>query len=299
VPWVALLAVLIWFCPLDPLYRPQLGYGGAPGYMALFAPDAPWQAAAARTGVFKIYPQWAEQATDEQLRTQFGDLKRRHIALAIEYAVLTASPQCGTGVESFGGDHLAAVALRIKRLGGTLAYLAMDEPFFWSTLYTGPNACHWAPDVMAANAAVNLRALRAVFPKVSIGDVEPAGFSNTLYIEHYEACIHAFEKAAGFAPAFFHLDEAWDPATFPADVLAIHRMLERERIPLGIIVNADGSESSDATWIAAAREHLNAFEAALGVPDQIVFQSWNRFPQTLLPESDPDAFTWLLEGGAP
>ena len=175
VPWVALLAVLIWFCPLDPLYRPQLGYGGAPDYMALFTADAPWRAAAARTGVFKIYPQWAEQATDGQLRTQLADLKRRHIALAIEYAVLTASPQCGAGVESFGGDHLAAVARRIKDLGGTLDYLAMDEPFFWSTLYSGPDACHWAPTVMAANAAVNLHALRAIFPKVRIGDVEPGG----------------------------------------------------------------------------------------------------------------------------
>ena len=77
-------------------------------------------------------------------------------------------------------------------------------------------------------------------------------------------------------------------------------MLERERIPLGIIVNGAGDEELRCRLDrGAAEQHLTAFEAALGVPDQIVFQSWNRFPQTLLPESDPGAFTWLLEGGAP
>lgn len=293
-PWVALLAVLIWFCPLDPLVRPQLGYGGSPDYMALFSADAPWQAAAARVGVFKIYPQWAEQATDEQLRTQFADLQRRHIALAIEYGVLTATPQCGTGVESFGGEHLAAVAERIKRLGGTLRYLAMDEPFYWSTLYAGPGACRWPPAVMAASAAENIRALRAVFPKVEIGDVEPAGFTNALYIEHYHACIEAFKKAVGITPAFFHLDEGWLPATFPADVIAIRAMLATERIPLGIIIDGDGSDGSDAAWLATARAHLEAFARGPGLPDQVIFQSWHRYPRTLLPESDPEAFTWLI-----
>jgi hypothetical protein len=290
----ALLAALIWFAPLDPLVRPQLGYGGAPDYMALFSPDASWKNAASRVGVFKIYPQWVEQATDAQLRAQFADLRRRHIDLALEYGVITATAQCGQGIEGWGGEKLVAVARRIASLGGTLRYLAMDEPQYWFMLYAGPNACRWQPAEMAANAAVNIRALLAEFPRVKVGDVEPAGFIDQAYIVRYRDGIGAFKKALGFTPAFFHVDEAWAPATFPADLVALRGMVTSERIPFGIIYNGSGRDASDAAWIASAQQHLRDAERAVGIPDQVIFQSWNRYPQKLLPESDPDAFTWLI-----
>ena len=292
---VALLAALIWFCPLDPLYKPQLGYGGATDYMALFAPEAPWQAAAARVNVFKIYPQWAEQATDDQLRTQFADLKRRGIALALEYGVMTATAECGRGIEGWGGEKLVAVARRIASLGGTLRYVAMDEPQFWFTLYTGTNACRLQPAQMAANAAVNIKALLAEFPAVKIGDVEPAGFADLAYVVRYREGIEAFKKALGFAPAFFHVDEAWDPSTFPADVIAVRRMVASERIPFGIVIDGNPRDISNATWIASAQGHALAAERAVGPLDHVIFQSWHRYPNKLLPETDSDAFTWLID----
>lgn len=292
--FAALLAVLIWFCPLDPLVRPQLGYGGAPDYMALFTPQAPWRTAAAHVGVFKIYPQWVEQATDQQLRTQFADLRRRGIALGLEYGVITATPQCGYNVEGWGGERLVSVARRIAADGGTLRYLAMDEPQFWFTLYGGPNACRWTAATMAANAAVNVKALLAAFPGVEVGDVEPAGFSNPAYVERYREGIEAFKKAFGFAPTFFHVDEAWRPATFPADLVAVRAMLAAEGVPFGIIDDGDPDAGSDAAWIAAADRHLLETIRAVGTPDEIVFQSWNSHPLKLLPDSDPGAFTWLI-----
>jgi len=291
----ALLAALIWFCPLDPLYKPQLGYGGSPEYMALFTPGAHWSAAAAHIGVFKIYPQWVEQATDEQLRTQFADLRRRGIALGLEYGVITAPEQCGRGVEGFGGERLVIVARRIAANGGTLRYLAMDEPQYWFTLYSGPNACRWQPAEMAANAATNIKALLKEFPAVKVGDIEPAGFVDLSYIARYRDGLEAFKKALGFAPAFFHVDEAWQPATFPADIVAVRRMVASEGIPFGIIYNGNPGDASDAAWIASAQQHVRDAERAAGTPDHVVFQSWHRYPRKLLPETDPDAFTWLID----
>lgn len=293
------LAVLVWFAPLDPLFRPQLGYGGAPDYMALFQPNAPWAHAASRVQVFKIYPQWAEQATDAQLRAQLADLKHRNIALAVEYGALTAPATCGQGVEGFGGEKLTAVARRIESLGGTLAYVAMDEPFFWSTIYAGPGACRWTPDEAAANAAVNIRALRTAFPEVRIGDVEPAGFTDLRYVAQYRACLEAFKRDLGFAPAFFHVDEQWNPRTFPADLVAVKAMTADEGVPFGLIVDGFGNDRSDAAWISTAAAHLTAAEAAIGVPDELVFQSWHPYPRTLLPETDPDAFTALIDRFVP
>ena len=55
---------LVWFSPLDPIVRQEVGYGGSPQYVQLFDPAAPWTQAASRVQVFKIYPQWITQATD-------------------------------------------------------------------------------------------------------------------------------------------------------------------------------------------------------------------------------------------
>ena len=58
----------VWFCPLDPLFRPEVNYGGSPQYLSLFTPSAPWTQAASHVNVFKIYPQWIGSATDSDLR---------------------------------------------------------------------------------------------------------------------------------------------------------------------------------------------------------------------------------------
>src|SRR5262249_20344407 len=142
---------LIWFCPLDPVVRPEVGYGGSPQYMQLFGADAPWAQAASRVNVFKIYPQWITQASDADLQAQFSGLQRRGIKLALEWGMLNRSDTCGRGVEGFGGESTLNTVRRIQRLGGDLRYIAMDEPIFFGTLYKGANACRWTVEEMARN----------------------------------------------------------------------------------------------------------------------------------------------------
>ena len=287
---------LLWFCPLDFFPRPEVGYSGSPDYMRLFAADAPWEAAASRVKVFKIYPQWINRATDADLETQFASLKRRGIALALEYGALTASDQCGRGVEGFGGNTLLAAARRIQRLGGELRYVAMDEPIFFSTLYGGANACKWTLEQMAANAAVNLKSLLAEFPEVKIGDIEPLPVDDTSreWLRQYSKGIEAFEAALGFPLAFFHADILWSNDTWPARLAMMRDAAGDRGIPFGVIYNGNASDRSDAAWIAAAESHMAGYELELGTPDHIIFQSWHANPRKLLPEVDADSFTSLI-----
>src|SRR5258708_39670849 len=85
----------VWFCPLDPLVRQS--YGGSPQYMSLFTPNAPWAQAASHVNVFKIYPQWIDQAADTDLQSQFASINRAGIVLALEYGPLseTIATDCG------------------------------------------------------------------------------------------------------------------------------------------------------------------------------------------------------------
>ncbi|MDR3707234.1 MAG: hypothetical protein P4L33_02960 [Capsulimonadaceae bacterium] len=289
----------IWFCPLDPLIR-GVGYGGAPGYMDLFTPNAPWADAAARVNVFKIYPQWIRAATDADLRTQFADLKRRHIALALEYGALTASGDCGKGVEGYGGQGLLKAAQRIRDDGGELRFIAMDEPIFFGTVYAGRNACRASVEDVVQNAAVNIKALWSEFPGVQIGDIEPVvgttaqGLTDDQLVERYRDGIDAFARVLGKPLAFFDADQDWRSPGVLSRLAAMRDMVHSRNLPFGIIYNGDGRDDDDASWMQSARRNMARCEAALGSPDIVIFQSWNPNPRKLLPETDRDGFTSLI-----
>jgi hypothetical protein len=286
-------APLIWFSPLDPLVRPEVKYGGAPNYMDLFTADAPWFKASAHVAVFKIYPQWITRASDDDLKRQFADLNRRGIALALEYGVLTATATCGEGVEGSGGETLLKAATRIQKNGGILRYVAMDEPIYYSTLYTGHHACRWKPEQTAENVAANVRAMLDAFPEVQVGDIEPLVSRDQ--IEHYKIGIHAFKKTMGFAPAFFHTDVIWSSSDLPSSLAALRAMVASEGIPFGVIYNGNLDDSTSSEWIRSAEQHITDTEAAIGSPDHVIFQSWHVQPKKLLPETDSDSFTSLID----
>jgi hypothetical protein len=292
---VAAGAPEIWLCPLDPLFRPEVKYGGSTQYMRLFTPDAAWQKAAARTQVFKIYPQWIARASDADLRTQFADLERRGIALALEFGILTASEKCGEAVEGFGGQTLMVAAQRIKRNGGTLRYLAMDEPVFFSTLYTGKNACGWSVDEMADNAAANIRVLLEQDPGVQVGLIEPLPASAANWLSQYQAGIRAFQRALGFPLAFFIADLNWEIKNHMDALASFRGMVLAEGVRFGVIYNGNASDRSDARWVKSAAKHMRAVERKFGSPDLVVFQSWHAYPEKLLPEKDSDSFTSLVD----
>jgi uncharacterized protein (TIGR03437 family) len=285
----------IWFCPLDSIFRSRVNYSGSPQYMSLFTPSSPWTQAASHINVFKVYSTWISAASDADLQIQFSDLNRRGIALALEAGAITASSQCGIGVEAQGGQDLVNLALKIQKNGGNLRYLAMDEPIYFFTLYTGSNACQWTVDQMAANVAANLRALRAQFPNVIIGDIEPFPVAAPNWLAQYQAGIEAFRKALGFPLAFFDADVAWDSPGYLADLAAVRGMVASEGLPFGIIYNGSPKAVSDADWIRSAAGHMATAELTLGSPDMVIFQSWDPYPKKLLPETDSDAFTALID----
>jgi hypothetical protein len=286
----------VWFCPLDPFLRPEVGYGGSPEYMNLFSQAGSWTQAAAHLHVFKIYPQWIGAASDADLQQQFAYLKRHKIALGLEFGVMNLSGTCGRGVEGFGGQGLLQAARRIQRNGGTLSYVAMDEPIYFGSIYSGHNACNWTPEQAVAAAAPNLKAMCAAYPMVKVGEVEPlANSPMDRTIERYKRGIEAFHKALGVPLAFFHADINWKASPRSLEnLIALRKMVESEHIPFGVIYNGNPDDATSADWIAAAQTRITEAEAAAGTPDHVIFQSWHHQPQKLLPEDAPDSFTHLI-----
>ena len=282
-----------WFAPLANLSEPNYG---VVDYTSLFTPDAPWPNAAAHVNVFKLYAQMLS-LPDAALMNLFADLKRRHIAVGLEWGALVPD-NCGLGVEGFDGANALAYATRIHALGGSLNYIAFDEPYSFAAIYTGPSACNWTAEQIAQNAAAQVAVVRSVFPDVRVGDIEvvPSWNPSSDWLVGYQAWIDAWQRVTGEPLAFFHFDtdlsSDWRPGT-----AAMQQVLAQRSIPFGVIYNAaGGAQTSDADWVNSAEQHFQDYEnRGSPLPNQIIFQSWNPYPHHLLPETDPTTFTALID----
>jgi hypothetical protein len=282
-----------WFAPFPPNLYPNYG---SVDYLQLFSPTAQWSAAASHIQVFKLYP-YTLALPDDDLRNLFADLKRRHIAVALEQGGLTPSG-AGTCSGDFDGVSALGYVHHIRDLGGSLQYIALDEPFSSAVLNDYPGACHWTVDQTIANVAATVARMHSVFPDALVGDIEIVpSYDSAIdtYIAAYEQWADAWQSATGQPFAFFHVDVQWTNNWQPA-VIALSRAFKPRGIATGQIYIGDSYATNDADWIASAEQRMTEFETRWKPPlDQVVFQSWLPYPTHVLPETDPAAFTYLID----
>ena len=203
----------VWFTPRSSIpvwnvFRPD--------FVQLFEPDAPWPQAASHVRVFKLYSQFASTSipnggsTDAELKQAIDALNARHIAIGMEAGLLSVAGLCGK-IEGYCGENIGTLAARIKRLGGDLRYLAMDEPLWFGHVTKQPGAQQASIAALAVNVAAQAATLRQYFPDVEIGDIEPiqgtAGPAD--YLQEIDEWADAFAAATGRPLAFIHSDVGW------------------------------------------------------------------------------------------
>lgn len=286
----------IWFAPLPPMpQRPGRMYVGSTDFAALFAANAAWKATAGRTHVFKLYGEWlGGTATDTDLRRVVAALAARGIEIAIEEGPLVAGA-CGEGVEGFAGGSAETLRQirRIEAAGGRVRYVAMDEPYFFASLYDGPDACRWSVEKVAAEVARFVREVHAARPSVVVGDIEPLAGAATA--ERYAEWLGAVRDATGAPLPFFHLDLDWGRTSWPSEALRLQESARSGGTRFGMIYNGT-AEPTDAAWLGAAGVHVETHELdGDGPPDDAVFQSWTDKPDRVLPETGAHTFTGLIE----
>jgi hypothetical protein len=285
----------IWFAPRWQKMQPFDGGRQGIDYSALFKPGAPWDTTAAHVAVFKINPHMIKTASDRALTLIFRNLRERHIQLAMEYGVLDQPATPGFRVEGFHPEPETAQATiaRIKAHGGTLDYLAMDEPYWYASIYDGKYAVHWPTARIAANAAKTMVLFQRAFPGIRMGDIEPV-INTPGLTRRYAGWLDALQRAMGEPPAFFHLDIVWNKP-WRNSFETVTSMLAAKHVPLGIIYNQSSEDLSNDHWLAAAQEHYEDMENNGGlVPDEAIFQSWSAMPNRLLPEDAPNTHTHLV-----
>jgi hypothetical protein len=295
----------IWLSGVDPVVQARKQTQTPADYMDLFRPDAPWTRAASDLTAFKIGTQFGLYSTDAQLRSVIDDLKRRHIRLAVELGVLTAHDRCGRGVEGYASPTAVEnLANRIKKFGGQIDYVAMDEPVWFGHISKGlvknPEAvtCQDSIPFLIDQIAPKVAILREIFPDIEIGDIEPVTGKNPSAVDDVMTFAELFQKKTGHPLAFVHTDIAWNTDWSP--VLGdMAGRLRQQGLRFGVICGGGSSEvkgkeaRTNEQWVHTAIQRCQAFAANPSTrPQDFIVQSWEPLPTKMLPETDPGSLTY-------
>lgn len=260
-------------------------------------PRGGWPVGEKSLNVFVISQNFALKASAAQLHRLASNLDAHKISLAMAGLMLTVGSEgCGGRglVEGYSSpDSVGKAADRIREAGTKLAYIVMDEPLFFGHVYAGPGACRDTVDEVARQVAGAVVAARKVFPDVEVGDTEPVNGARVGWTSQWEPWARAYRKAVGASLAFLIVDIGWESDWQPQFADA-RDVLERLKIPLGVIFNGDDRDASDLAWTAHAEQRIREFDRLNMSPRIVLIDSWTLYPIHLLPEERAGTLTHVL-----
>jgi hypothetical protein len=290
----------IWFSP-GP---------GTLDYLRLFEQPEEWARSRSVVTVFKFYAQHTQTPApsivgpntyDALARVgAFRKLTSWKIKLALEAGSVKefwCTPDA-SGMEASIRSTLDAVKA-IENAGGTLAYLAMDEPWVSGRARAcgGP-----ALEPTADRVATYMSAVSRAYPGLKIGLIEAYPFSRADAIESMLQML----RARGVPPAFLHMDVDWHAlgaGEFVRDMKRLQSFAAAQNIPFGIIIVGYNGEA-DPLYALDAAGISNLIAEAFGswesMPEHLIVQSWVVTATGLfitpsnLPESRPFTHTNLV-----
>jgi hypothetical protein len=301
----------IWFAP--PAAPVDTRLHRAIDLMALFSPDAPWQQAASHVKVFMLYGSYLSRAPQDEVDRIVGDLNRRRIPIALAVGVMNVGPRAtdppcgGLGlVEGYGTPKLArAQSEKIKKAGGAIRFIAMDEPLWFGHYFKGrpggQPGCHSSIGQILELIREPLAVYAEEFPNVVVGDTEPTDIAEQdHWKEDLGAWASGFRTQTGRPLAFVHLDIPFNRPGEEGFAVDFYRQVEKLKqqglvTAIGVIYDGTPTDSSDEQWIRDAKEHIHLIEDKHGLhPDQALIQSWQAYPQHVLPEASAGSLTGLI-----
>ncbi|HYT76809.1 MAG TPA: hypothetical protein VEL79_18790 [Vicinamibacterales bacterium] len=272
----------LWFCP-GP---------GTVDYLDLFQHPEEWPRARAVMDVFKFYQQHTQTPAPSIVGPNTFDALARAGAfqllpkwgkkIAIEAGSVKefyCTPDA-SGMNASIASTLASISA-VEGAGGTVSYLAMDEPFVAgrSRVCGGP-----ALEPTADRVATYVAAVTAARPKIRIGLIEAYPFSSADAIQTLVQLL----KTRNATPAFLHMDVDWHlsgSAAFKRDMAILKAFCAAQNIPFGVIIvgyNAD----ADALYAVDV----------YGITELIAttFDTWDQMPDHLIVQSFVETSTGLF-----
>jgi hypothetical protein len=264
-------------CATTVWYHPPID---SPDLLDLFKRPEEWARSRSRIGIFKLGPPGLERKkggvsySDLSAAAVFKTLEQWGICIASEEGAVKEWDCSGTQASIITASHIENVGAA----GGRLGIVAMDEP-----LASGTGPCKLSLEETASRTATYVKLVvednevrhGGVVP--AVGDIEPYPSFSVGALKQWtkELAKH------GFKPAFFHLDinvhrVDVDPSIdLAGDLRALQAFYRTEGIPFGIIFwSGYDPLNSDRVYYDHVMDLVRRVKAAIGRPDQVIFQSW-------------------------
>lgn len=264
-----------------------------------YQPNAPWPAFMNHVTTVGMTTQVLHDISDENLAKVVARLRLKRIALGIEMLAqaytlpgVDAPAHCGEGVEGYYAPvATAALAAKLKRAGGELQYIAMDEPLFFGHYYNEKNACRSSIRDVVDRVAANLREYQKIFPDVVIGDVEPLPVitAQPNWQNDYREWLQTFKGTVGKPLSYTIIDVNWGHSNWPESLQRFSKFARDTQMPIGVIYNAAPPDKvmTNEQWLSNAQQNSTYIEGTLGItPRWAMFASWVRFPGRFITVKD-------------
>lgn len=249
-----------------------------------------------KVNVFQFYGGYILRESDQNLNKIFKYLKRNNIAVSIELPMITWSKDYGYHTEGFAAEgYVASVIKKIKRNGGEVNYISMDEPLFaW---YKKHNKKLSSRDIesLAIQINKNTRFIYNEYPNILIGDVEPINQLGYDKIKKLSEFYDAYQSKTKHKLHFIHLDISWGER-WADDVIQFTELARLLSLRSGVILNSQNTKGPDNVWITNAQENISNFKKHIRSPlNDSIFQSWSKYPYKIIPGHNKEGHLSLIK----
>jgi hypothetical protein len=257
-----------------------------PDLLDLFRRPDLWNRARSQISVLKLGPQQLGGGNPKKINTladltrvdAFRLLRTWGIKLALEVPTDCSEETMVRRVHNLVGSAHAA--------GGEVESVSMA-----GLLVSAVRGCKDNYADATTKSATFMRELRASAPTLVVGDIESYPAQRPAQIEQW---LLALIKL-GAAPQYLHLDanihllDAHPEIDAAADLRALRDFLRAHDIQFGIIFwSGYNPEPSDQAFFDHAMNWVRRVHAAIGAPDQAVFQSWVLRSSAGCSDTDPN-----------
>lgn len=267
----------------------------SPDFMQMFSRPDSWPKARSQINVLKLLPRhFNPDATGINTFNQlkevgaFKKLASWGINVAVEEGAVkewdcTAQKAAQITIQHMKNAELADT---------TIGLIAMDEP-----IVSGAISCKLSLGEIAARTAAYAHSVKTAPERGDgrtvplVGDIEPYPSQGAEAIFRWTKLL----EKLGFKPSFFHLDinvhyvDVHPEVDMAGDLKKLSDFFHQESIPFGIIFwSGYDPLSDDRDYYNHTMTLVRSVKAAIGIPDQTIFQSWViRSPESCWSRNEP------------
>lgn len=255
-----------------------------------------WSEARENINVYKFYYQVILLSPAWQLRDRFRFLKSHNIKVAVEYPGLSwVKNGRGYNKEGFQDPGFTDRFIeKLKEVGEPVDIIALDEPLYFGSVENVSDSARMSIHDTVKNLNSNLSKIHRAYPNTEFGTIEPFDMMTSDYKKNLTSFLSEFKNQSGYKLSFVHYDVVWD-RDWRSKVPILADISHRYGARFGVIFNSINGDGPDWRWMLNARRNvLSYFLTKDKLPDDAIFQSWNKYPLEIVPDSDNHAHSSLI-----